>query len=141
MGMTETMQAAIGAVAIYAGLAILILIWLGVQTGRVRQAEKVYMGDGGNPRMIRIMRGHANALEFIPPTLIAMLLLALAGAPVLLIHLLGVMLIAGRFIHALHFVAATAPSWQRFAGTVLSFLALGGAGAGALIAGLLSLAW
>ncbi|UIJ72692.1 MAPEG family protein [Aurantimonas sp. HBX-1] len=139
--MTETMQAAIGAVAIYAGLAILILIWLGVQTGRVRQAEKVYMGDGGNPRMIRIMRGHANALEFIPPTLIAMLLLALAGAPVLLIHLLGVLLIAGRFIHALHFVAAKAPSWQRFAGTVLSFLALGGAGAGALIAGVLSLAW
>ena len=141
MGMTETMEAAIGAVAVYAGLAILILIWLGVQTGRVRQAEKVYMGDGGNPRMIRIMRGHANALEFIPPTLIAMLLLALAGAPVLLIHLLGVLLIAGRFIHALHFVAANAPSWQRFAGTVFSFLALGGAGAGALIAGLLSLAW
>ena len=28
MGMTETTQAAIGAVAIYAGLAILILIWL-----------------------------------------------------------------------------------------------------------------
>ncbi|NDV85926.1 glutathione S-transferase [Aurantimonas aggregata] len=138
--MTDTMNAAIGAVAIYAGLAILILVWLAVQTGRVRQAEKVFMGDGGNPRMIRIMRGHANALEFIPATLLAMLLLALTGAPPLLIHLLGLLLIAGRFIHAWHFAAADAPPWQRVAGTALSFFALGGAGVAVLIAGLMSLA-
>ncbi|WP_246232553.1 MAPEG family protein [Aurantimonas aggregata] len=140
MDMTDTMNAAIGAVAIYAGLAILILVWLAVQTGRVRQAEKVFMGDGGNPRMIRIMRGHANALEFIPATLLAMLLLALTGAPPLLIHLLGLLLIAGRFIHAWHFAAADAPPWQRVAGTALSFFALGGAGVAVLIAGLMSLA-
>lgn len=140
MDMTNTTEAAIGAVAIYAGLAILILVWLAVQTGRVRQAEKVFMGDGGNPRMIRIMRGHANALEFIPATLIAMLLLAFTGAPLLLIHLLGLLLIAGRFIHAWHFAAADAPLWQRVAGTALSFFALGGAGVAVLIAGVMSLA-
>ena len=139
MGMAETMEASIGAVAIYAGLAILILVWLAVQTGRIRQAEKVFMGDGGNPRMIRIMRGHANALEFIPPTLIAMLLLALTGAPALLVHLLGLLLIAGRFVHAWHFAAADAPPWQRVAGTVLSFLALGGAGLAALVYGVIAL--
>ncbi|HEX2019655.1 MAG TPA: MAPEG family protein, partial [Aurantimonas sp.] len=139
MVMTEVMAAAIGAVSIYTGLAILILIWLAIQTGRVRQAEKVFMGDGGNPRMIRIMRGHANALEFIPPTLIAMLLLALSGAPALLIHVLGLMLVAGRFIHAWHFAAADAPLWQRIAGTALSFLALGGAALAVLVAGILAL--
>jgi uncharacterized membrane protein YecN with MAPEG domain len=140
MGMTDTLAAAIGAVAIYAGLAILILVWLAVQTGRVRQAEKVSIGDGGNLRLIRVMRGHANALEFIPATLIAMLLLALMGAPPLPIHLLGLLLIAGRFIHALHFTAADAPRWQRVAGTALSFFALGGAGLAVLAAGVMSLA-
>ena len=62
--------APLGALALYAGLNAFILIWLAVQTGRIRQSEKVFMGDGGNPRLIRVMRGHANAIEFMPMTLL-----------------------------------------------------------------------
>ncbi len=112
----------IAAVAIYAALNSAVLFWLAVQTGRIRQREKVFMGDGGNPRMIRVMRGHANAIEFIPIT-----------API--IHVLGILLTIGRVLHALHFTAADAPMWQRMAGTGLSFLAMAGAGLAALVAG------
>ncbi|MCP3054182.1 MAPEG family protein [Aurantimonas marianensis] len=127
---------AIGALAIYAGLNTLILLWLAFQTGRVRQSEKVLMGDGGNPRMIRIMRGHANAIEFIPVTLIALLVAALLGGPAWAIHGAGLLLTVGRFLHALHFTAADAPAWQRSAGTGLSILAMLGAALWALFAGL-----
>lgn len=127
----------VAAVAIYAGLNGAVLIWLAVQTGRVRNQEKVFMGDGGNPRMIRVMRGHANAIEFIPITLICMALSALLGTPAAIIHVLGILLTVGRVLHALHFTAADAPGWQRFGGTGLSFLAMGGAAVAALVSGVM----
>ena len=130
---------ALGALAFYGGLNAAILFWLAFQTGRVRQREKVSMGDGGNPRMIRIMRGHANALEFIPITLLTMAFSALLGAPAIALHVFGVLLTAGRVLHALHFTAADAPGWQRFAGTGLSMLAMLGSGMWALVAGVLAM--
>ena len=127
----------LAAVAIYAGLNSAVLIWLAVQTGRIRNQEKVFMGDGGNARMIRVMRGHANAIEFIPITLICMTLAALLGTPALVIHGLGIMLTAGRILHALHFTAGDAPGWQRFGGTGLSFLAMAGAAIAAVVSGVM----
>ena len=130
----------IAAVAIYAGLNSAVLIWLAVQTGRIRQREKVFMGDGGNPRMIRVMRGHANAIEFIPITLICLALATLLGTSPPIIHVLGIMLTVGRVLHALHFTAADAPGWQRFGGTGLSFLAMGGAAIAAVVSGVMVMA-
>lgn len=132
-------EKAIGALALYAGLNAFILIWLAAATGRVRQREKVIMGDGGNPQLIRVMRGHANAIETIPVALILMLLIALLGAPIWAIHILGVALTVGRFLHGLHFTAAEAPSWQRGAGAGLSGMVLLTAGLWAVIAGLIAL--
>ncbi|NDW05468.1 glutathione S-transferase [Jiella sp. 40Bstr34] len=131
--------AGIAAVAIYAGLNGAVLFWLAVQTGRIRQREKVFMGDGGNPRMIRVMRGHANAIEFIPITLIAMTLAALLGTSAPIIHVLGILLTVGRVLHGLHFAAADAPMWQRMAGTGLSFLAMAGASLAAIVSGVMVL--
>ena len=122
-----------------AGSTRLILFWLAFQTGRVRQREKVFMGDGGNPRMIRIMRGHANALEFIPITLLTMAFSALLGAPAIALHVFGILLTVGRVLHALHFTAADAPGWQRSGGTGLSMLAMLGSGLWALVAGVLAM--
>ena len=130
------LHAALSAVALYVGLNLLILAWLTVKTGLIRRSEKVSIGDGGNQRLIRIMRGHANALEAVPPTLIAMLVIALTGAPALVIHVLGCLLTVGRFLHALHFTAADAPAWQRGGGFLLSTLAFAGAALWALAVGI-----
>lgn len=115
---------ALGAVAIYASLNMGILFWLTIQTGLIRRSERVAMGDAGNARLIRVMRGHANALEAIPMTLIALTLAALLGTSAIAIHAIGIALTAGRFLHALHFSAADAPSWQRGAGFAVSSLAM-----------------
>ena len=118
------MEPALAAVALYAGLNALVLVWLSVQTGRIRQRAKVSIGDGGDPRLIRVMRGHANAIEIVPVALILLLLLALLDAPAWAMHALGLALTVGRVLHALHFTAADAPGWQRGVGFGLSALVL-----------------
>lgn len=53
-----------------AGAAALINIWLMVRVGQVRTSEKVSVGDGGNEKVIRRMRAHANFGESVPLVLI-----------------------------------------------------------------------
>ncbi len=130
------MEPALAAVSLYAGLNALVLVWLAVQTGRVRQRVGVSIGDGGEPRLIRVMRGHANAVETIPTALILLLLLALLGAPAWAVHGLGLALTVGRVLHALHFAADDAPGWQRAAGAALSGLVLLAGALWAILAGL-----
>ncbi|MGB0498208.1 MAG: MAPEG family protein [Rubricella sp.] len=120
----------LSAVALYTGLNTLILIALSIHVGRVRSQEKVFMGDGGNRRVIRAMRGQANFVEHAPLALLILLVMALSAAPAWAIHVLGIMLTAGRAMHAAHFIADDAPVWQRAGGALLTLLVLliGGAG-------------
>jgi uncharacterized membrane protein YecN with MAPEG domain len=115
---------AFAAVALYAGLNALILLWIAAATGRLRRRTGIFIGDGGHPHLIRIMRGHANAVEAIPIALILMLLMAILDAPVWVIHLFGIVLTVGRVLHALHFIAEDAPRWQRAVGAGLSMLVI-----------------
>ena len=119
---------ALSAVALYGGLNGLVLFWLAFNVVKVRRERKVWMGDGGDPRMIRAMRGQANFVEFVPLTL---LLIA--------IHALGAMLTVGRVLHAWHFTRADAAGWSRGAGALLTLLALLLAALGAISHGVMGL--
>lgn len=112
------------AVALYAGLNGLILVWLGANVGRVRGKLGIGMGDGGNLQMVRAMRGQANFVEYAPFCLIELALMAAIGAPALAIHFIGALLTVGRLMHAWHFVQADAPGWQRAGGAGLTILAV-----------------
>ncbi len=115
---------ALAAVSLYAGLNGLILIWLAFNVGKVRGQVKVSMGDGGNPALIRAMRGQANFVELAPMALVMLTLTAFAGAPVWVVHLLGIALTLGRLLHGWHFVQTDAPAWQRAGGAALTGLML-----------------
>jgi uncharacterized membrane protein YecN with MAPEG domain len=112
------------ALGLYAGLLGLIWIWLTSNTGRKRGREKVSIGDGGNIHIIRAMRGHANFVESAPLALIILMMAAVIGTPVFVIHISGVMLVLGRFLHAYHFIQDDAPRWQRAAGMILTTLVI-----------------
>lgn len=112
------------ALALYAGLNGIILIWLGMNVGKTRLSEKVSIGDEGNGAIIRAMRGHANFVETAPFALLLILIAALLGSPTLLIHFLGATLFIGRLLHAMHFTKPTAPRWQRFYGFILTYVSL-----------------
>lgn len=111
-------------VAIYAGLNGLIAVWLAANVGRVRTRERVSIGDGANPAVVRAMRGHANFVEFVPLCLIQLVIIAALGTPVFVLHLLGAALTIGRVLHGWHFVRSDAPGWQRSLGAFLTVLVL-----------------
>jgi uncharacterized membrane protein YecN with MAPEG domain len=115
---------AIAIVGLYAGLNTLILLWIAIATGQLRAKYKISIGDGGNLHMIRIMRGHANAVENVPMAIILMIIMGFLGAPIYVLHAFGIALTIGRFCHAIHFTKEDAPGWQRAAGASLSMLVL-----------------
>jgi uncharacterized membrane protein YecN with MAPEG domain len=87
-------------VAVYAGLNILILLVLAYRTVAARRANKISLGDGGNPAMQRAIRAHANATEYIPAGLAGLILLAwLPETPQWLLHAGGLALTIGRLTH------------------------------------------
>ncbi|WP_394690105.1 MAPEG family protein [Hoeflea sp.] len=119
----QTFTPALAAVGIYAALNMAILFWLTVETGRLRGKHKVSIGDGGVKHLVRVMRGHANAVENMPMFFVLMLVGALLGMPMLAAHIIGAAFTIGRGLHAWHFIQEDAPGWQRAGGFMLSFLA------------------
>lgn len=63
-----------------AAVGALINIWLMMRVGSVRRASGVFVGDGGDDRVIRRMRAHANFVETAPFVLILILALEAANA-------------------------------------------------------------
>lgn len=86
--------------AIYAGLSGLLLVYLALQTIKARRANKVKLGDGGVFALQSAMRAHGNFAEYMPITIIMLFLLEYNGAPVWMIHIIGITFIAGRWFHA-----------------------------------------
>ena len=82
-----------------AGAAALVNIWLMIRVGQVRSSEKISVGDGGNEKVIRRMRAHANFGESIPIVLILIAAIELAsGSPTWLWTVSGVYML-GRVAH------------------------------------------
>ena len=109
-------QSAFAAAGLYAVLCSGILFWLTIATGLLRRKHRVSIGDGGVPHLVRIMRGHANAIEAIPIFLLLLVIAAALDVSSTLIHVVGLLFTAGRAIHAWHFIREDAAGWQRSAG-------------------------
>ncbi|MEI6066475.1 MAG: MAPEG family protein [Methylococcaceae bacterium] len=91
--------------SIYASLSVLLIVRLTLSVIKLRRKNRISIGDGGNEELQLAIRTHSNALEYIPITLLLLLMLELNGAPKILIHILGSTLIIGRIIHAIGFPA------------------------------------
>ena len=82
-----------------AGAAALVNMWLASRIGRVRIAEKISIGDGGNPRLIARMRAQLNFAEFVPVVLILIGLIELAKGSQLWLWVVALVFIVGRVTH------------------------------------------
>jgi len=82
-----------------AGAAALVNMWLATRIGRVRVAEKISIGDGGNPRLIARMRAQLNFAEFVPVVLILIGLVELAKGTSLWLWVVALVFIVGRVTH------------------------------------------
>ena len=83
-----------------AAAAALINFWLGLRISQVRSAEKIWTGDGGNPRMIARMRAHLNFAEYAPLVLILIALIELARGTQQWLWVASAVFVVGRILHA-----------------------------------------
>src|SRR3954468_5163594 len=58
----------------YAGLLALLFLLLSVRVSQRRQTG-ITLGDGGDARLLRVIRGHANFAEYVPIILVMMVML------------------------------------------------------------------
>ncbi|MCE2890309.1 MAG: MAPEG family protein [Hyphomonadaceae bacterium] len=112
------------AVALYTGLNILLILALTWQVIGHRRREKITLGDGGFPPLIRAIRAHANATEVAPIALIGLMAMAMANAPLWIIHIGGLSLTLGRALHAYGLSRVEGASFGRFVGMLMSLVAL-----------------
>ncbi|RJF93871.1 MAPEG family protein [Sphingomonas cavernae] len=108
-----------------AGAAAIVNIWLAMRVGRVRTAEKVSIGDGGNPRLTARMRAHANFVEYTPFVLILIGLIEFAQGTSLWLWIVGALYILARVAHGF---GMDGVGKARMAGTLVTMLTLLGLG-------------
>lgn len=109
----------------YAGLSGLILLALSYQVVSLRRRFQVGLGSGEQPELERVIRVHANFCEYAPLALVVLLALEVSGAlPAAVLHLLGLSLVVGRFLHAWGLSRTSGVSRGRFVGTLLTWLML-----------------
>lgn len=109
---------------LYASLLALWFFILSVRVIRRRGTASISLGDGGDATLQRRIRGHGNFVDYVPLILVLMGLLEFAGASVVLLHVIGGLLLIGRFAHgwALSFTDGNVPG--RVGGMILTFAAL-----------------
>lgn len=109
---------------IYAAICGLLLVLLSIRVVALRGKYKVGIGDGGQAELNRAIRVQANFVEYVPLSLILLLLLELAGAPTQLLHGLGIALVLSRIAHAIGYSKSARSSAGRAIGAVGTFAIL-----------------
>ena len=116
------------AAALWVGLHLILLLVLSVLVVRQRRLHGVALGDADIPQLTQAVRAFGNATEYVPAGLVALAVLAMTGAPPMVVHLVGLTLLAGRIAHAVGLSRSGGASVLRSAGAILTWLAdiLGG---------------
>ena len=111
--------------ALYTAANILILLGLAIGVVRARISQKVVLGDGDNPVVLRAVRAHGNAAEYVPAGLIALVMLGLMqpAAPVWTVHVVGGALTLGRLLHGIG-LSMGERNIGRSLGTLLTWISL-----------------
>lgn len=109
----------------YAGALALWFLVLSIRVilGRTGPG-KPSLGDGGDPLMVRRIRGHGNFAEYVPLILLMCGLLEYSGERKWIVHALGATLLVGRLLHGYAFSFTANSPVGRFAGASLTLVAL-----------------
>lgn len=126
-------------VALYAGLLGLLYLPLAANVIRIRRADSISLGDGGNALLERRIRAHGNFAEYAPIALILIALAETGGSPSWLIHVLGIALVIGRTLHAVALTTLTPRSVARVGGMVATLNVIGIAAATCIVIAVQSL--
>jgi uncharacterized protein len=110
--------------ALYAGLLALLLVALAGRVSLLRSKLGVGMGHGNDADLAKAIRVHGNAVEWILPMLILLLVAEIDGANHIFLHVCGVTFIVARLAHAAGLSRTSKSSSPRFWGTGGSLLVI-----------------
>ena len=105
---------------IYIAILGLIMVPITLRVGLHRMKNQVDLGDGGDKKFLRLIRGQANFVETVPLAVALLVVMELMGADDAWLHGLGAALVVGRVLHYLG-LTGMGPFIGRPAGMVLTF--------------------
>ncbi len=103
---------------LYAGLLTLLYFALSVNIIRLRWRDRVGLGTGDSQDLKVAVRIHGNFAEYVPLSLLLLVVMELQGAAVDLLYGLGAALFVARICHALGLTMSVGPSWARTVGVL-----------------------
>ena len=112
------------ATSLYAALAGLMFFALAIRTIGLRRQARVSIGDGGQPRLQRAIRVHGNFAEYVPLALVLIWMVEQSTRSAAWTHALGVLLIAGRLLHAYGFSQECENLRFRVVGMAMTFTSI-----------------
>ncbi|MCF6300884.1 MAG: MAPEG family protein [Proteobacteria bacterium] len=110
--------------SLYASILAILVIFLAFKVTSFRRAKSVGLGDDGDKDGMRVIRVHANAIEYIPIILILMGVYEANGAPSLMLHIVGSVAVIARVLHATGLSKSAGKTFGRFAGTFLTWFVI-----------------
>ena len=87
-------------VPIYAAILALVFVSLSFRVANTRRTTRIPLGTGGNVMLERRIRVQGNFAEYVPLALILLTFIELQKWPHWLVHLLCLVLLAARLVHA-----------------------------------------
>ena len=108
----------------YAAILALIYIVLAVRIMNLRGSAKAAVGTGGNIRLERAIRAHGNFAEYVPLALILLIAMEMQRNSLYVLHILCIILVLGRVIHAFGISQENEKFVFRATGMLATFLVL-----------------
>jgi hypothetical protein len=111
--------------AFYASLLAALYLVLSARVIGWRRVRRVELGHGEDAQLLRRMRVHANFAEYVPFAVLLMALAESMAPPRPLLHLVGIVLVVGRLMHAYGLSQTPHILRYRAGGMMLTMTAIG----------------
>ncbi len=109
---------------LYAGILAIFYVCLTGWVAAGRYKYRVGLGGGGVPALTQRIRIHGNFAEYVPFALFLIFLVDYSRYSPPIVHVLGIMLVLSRVLHAWGIYTSSGASAGRFLGTVLVMLTM-----------------
>lgn len=110
--------------SLYAACFAILLVAFAINVTVHRARLGVQVGDGSDARMLRMIRIHGNAAEYLPIALALMIVYEINGGHAAYLHAAGAALIVGRLLHAWGLWRTAGPTFGRIAGPSLTWVTI-----------------
>lgn len=111
--------------SLFIGIFVPLYVLLSLRVVRTRRKNRIPLGDGGHPDLIKIISTHNNFSQYIPLALVCMGFAEIQGVNAFVLLGAGSALVVGRVSHAVGIIVAKpGANIPRVLGMVLTFTPL-----------------